>query len=344
MINKEGYDFISKENTLWFHGFLAVLVFISHIPSYLSIWSGSIIGSILQSFGSWCVGCFFFLSGYGLYISYKKKGESYLRNFIKNRILPLYVKYIILLVCYILLLLVQNHQIKIMVVIQSLTFTNTYVANGWYLQVLFLFYIAFYYIFKTNFNDQNKVQIMLLFVTVYYLLFYVYSLFYEKGYFGINSTFCFFFGIIYAYKKNSIDNNCNKHKLMFFFISLLSFFIGGIALIIRSKIIIPKYLMTPYSTMITMSFALGALILIRYVNLNYSITRLLGKYSFEIYVLQGIGFLVANNFRGTNSLKLLLSIVITSIIVIPFHFLFSKVEKWIKTSTQKYHNCDGEIV
>ena len=73
-INKLGYDFLSKENTLWLHGVLAICVFACHIPSYLGLWTGTALGSILQSFGGWAVALFFFLSGFGLFSSYEKAG------------------------------------------------------------------------------------------------------------------------------------------------------------------------------------------------------------------------------------------------------------------------------
>ncbi len=60
IVNKKGYDYLSKENILWLHGILAILIFISHIPNYLGLWTGSALGSVMQSFGGWCVGLFFF--------------------------------------------------------------------------------------------------------------------------------------------------------------------------------------------------------------------------------------------------------------------------------------------
>ena len=79
-LNKSDYDFILKDNTIWLHGVLAILVFVSHLPNYMGLFLGNTLGSVLQSYGSWCVALFFFLSGYGLYTSYKNTvGETVLK-------------------------------------------------------------------------------------------------------------------------------------------------------------------------------------------------------------------------------------------------------------------------
>lgn len=331
-INEKGYDFISKENTLWLRGILALLVFVSHLPNYLGFFVGSKLGSVLQSFGSWCVAIFFFLSGYGLYTSYMVRGKEYVQALPRKRILPLYVRSLILLVCYICLLLFLGNGFNFWLLIRSLTFTGTYIANGWYLQVLLLLYLFFYAIFSINVSEKKKMIILFAITCVYYVVFYIHSLFYANSYFGISSIFCFVWGVLYAYKKYAIDLYLNRSRLAVAICGLVVFGIGGIVLITRKAIMIPTVLFGIQSTFITMSFAIGVLLLVRIFNFNCKEMRLLGKYSFEIYVLQGMGFILASSSlcAGFNMyIQVCISILITVALCYPFHLIFNRVDKVI---------------
>ena len=247
--------------------------------------------------------------------------------------MPLYAKSLILIVCYVCLYLCLGQDLDPFLLLKSLTFFGTYIANGWYLQVLLLFYLLFYFIFHRDISDKKKISFLITATAVYYLIFYIHGLFHKNSYYGISSIFCFVLGTIYACRKQEIDRQLNKNKVATVIVGFLIFAVGGVILLTRKRIFIPSILSGLQSTCITMCFAIGVLLLLRTFNINCRVTRFLGEYSFEIYVLQGIGFILASSalFDGLNLyVRVCISVVITATLCYPFHLVFHGVDKTIR--------------
>lgn len=81
----------SLQNTQPLRGLLAILIILVHFAlAYNQI---PYLGTF-EYIGGPVVGCFFFLSGFGLAISYKNKGEAYIHSFLSRRlwrILPVFI-------------------------------------------------------------------------------------------------------------------------------------------------------------------------------------------------------------------------------------------------------------
>lgn len=72
-------------------GLLALLIVGHHLAQNTSV---PVFSYIVRDFGMPIVAMFFMLSGYGLYYSYKRKGQAYLKGFLRTRyskILPLFI-------------------------------------------------------------------------------------------------------------------------------------------------------------------------------------------------------------------------------------------------------------
>ena len=76
---KEEYALFDIAHTLPLRGILAILVVLGHLDTVVSAQT-----KILMPFhmATPAVAVFFFMSGYGLMLSFTKKGGSYLQNFI----------------------------------------------------------------------------------------------------------------------------------------------------------------------------------------------------------------------------------------------------------------------
>ena len=328
IINQNDYDYLSKENTLWIRGMLAVAIFICHIPNYIGLFSGSVLGSVLSSFGAPCVAIFFFLSGFGLTQSYINRGGGYIFSLPKKRILPLYLKCLFLIAVYIGLLLALGNKFDLVLFIKSFFIGDTYVLNGWYLQTLVLLYLLFFGVFALPVRDNKKIILILSLTLVYYGIFYYLGI-QSNQHYWFSSVMLFPIGIIYALKRKWVDEVLNRKKIITLLIGFSLILLGGVILIFRRKIELPVYLSGLQSTFISISIALGTLLILRFVNLNFGFTRFLGKVSLEIYVLQGAAFIIAKSSWLSISnlyLQLLVSILITAILCVPFHYLFKCID------------------
>lgn len=109
------YDYLSKENTNCLRGFFASMVVLHHLSGVVPC-----LYNLMEPFprlfgmlGFFSVAVFFFLSGYGLIISYHEKTD-YLETFWHKRIIPLYMVFMCFIVLYTLLKLICGSEISIM--------------------------------------------------------------------------------------------------------------------------------------------------------------------------------------------------------------------------------------
>lgn len=147
-------DVLSRENMDCLKGIFAVCVLIHHLFQYSGLFRRTILG--LQLLGSWSVAIFFFFSGYGLLVSYKKSGENYIKKFFKNKIIPFYTIICLLIVIYLVENIILGKVVTTLQIIKSFSFGGTIIGNGWYLQVQLLLYVLFYIItYYIKFKDKT---------------------------------------------------------------------------------------------------------------------------------------------------------------------------------------------
>lgn len=79
---------LSKENTTSVNGLFLLLVFFSHIQSYVTLPHG--INMVTKGFGQLMVAMFLFHSGYGVMESIRKKGMDYVKRIPINRVVKVW--------------------------------------------------------------------------------------------------------------------------------------------------------------------------------------------------------------------------------------------------------------
>ena len=234
------------------------------------------IGGVCQALGFTAVAFFFFLSGYGLLASYCKCPEM-IRSFGMNKIMPFYSINVLLVGMYSCYRLFIGKTMSVDLVVRSLSFGGTVIANGWYIQVQLLYYIMFYFVFLCRNNKSWFVQ-MLFLHGVYVggcLIAGLSSLYYER-------TFIFIFGMLWYENQSKIDSWAKKKKneVIACAISCV-LFVGNYML---------SYLVAPiFFRGLSYFFLIPAVFLmIKNVNIQSNLFRFLGNISLEIYVMQGI--------------------------------------------------------
>ena len=135
----------SVEMTDILKGIAICLVILTHLAGY----SGSVLFTPLGGIG---VAIFLFLSGYGAYKSFYKKG---LKNFWKKKIFNVLVPYIIVQICACLLGLI-NYK-TIILFLKDILLLNIKHPNGWYMQCIFIYYLIFWISFYLFGNYGKKV-------------------------------------------------------------------------------------------------------------------------------------------------------------------------------------------
>ena len=177
--NNKKIDTLSIDNSNSLKGIMAICVVLHH----LSQQTHSIL--IFLDFGAIAVGCFFFISGYGLYTSYEKKGKAYLMDFPQKRFKKLIIPFILVICLYQLWLFVLNVSKGISFDDLSVGHVNAILPYSWYIFVIIIFYFTFYFAFKVANSKRgggnfvlagcNNANIHFLLSKIWWLLVYVFT-------------------------------------------------------------------------------------------------------------------------------------------------------------------------
>lgn len=147
--------------TLPLRGFLAIGVMLTHLCPHLVSEA-----PLLDDFGLWgppSVASFFLLTGYGLSVSYMKKGEGYLHGFFKKRLLRL--------LWPLLLMTIVFQAYKIFMGIFNITSLLCEPSPmTWFIYALLIWYVGFYVSFKIGKNRKQRLSLIWLFTMLYVVL------------------------------------------------------------------------------------------------------------------------------------------------------------------------------
>lgn len=317
-------DYLSRNTTNSLKGILALMVLLCHIHGRTQIFSASILGTLFTAFGYLAVSGFFFLSGYGLYEQYKTK-ENYIIGFTKNRILPYYITYCVVIAIYFLRNLLIQHNINWIKVAQSFFWGATIVDNGWYLQTQLILYIAFYLVFR--FFKKNKIVWLGAMVCIYIIVCAILKFpttWYE-------SVLCFLLGTIFSKYSDNIKTFLSK-KFYSLIAFVVIFTVFVIALFFGNKNVLPETVRVAVKMLSSLLFVVLMVVTLTRIRINNCVTKFLGDISLEIYVLQGL-FLTA--YRGffydmVYMLLVIISVLLASIVVHPIFKYINKTSKKLR--------------
>lgn len=262
------------------------------------------IGGVLQAFGYLSVACFFFLSGYGLYASYQIKGKQYIKNFLWNKIIPFYVVMCLFIVIYSGENIIIGQNTSIVTIIKSLTFGGTIIGYGWYLQVQLVLYLFFYITFKYGKEDSRIVYIIgecMGMCIILYLCGFAPTLYEGIMAFPLGMLWCKYQNKLYFLRKKRIA----------FVVTMVVFMVVCTCFVV-SRILTNKILSIIWKSMSAVIFPTVVAVSVNWISIENKITRILGKYSMEIYILQGLFLSMFHQsvFNIINPYMYILSVII----------------------------------
>lgn len=183
------YEFMSKSHTDAIRTVLILIIILYHESLYLDV-------DIMPREGAYSVMLFFFLSGYGLYLSTSK--PNYLRDFVQKKIVVLLVRYWMIILSTVVLTAVLFLSTEGMT--RSLIdLTQSY--PSWYVFQLLFFYLIFFIAFVC-FKDRRK-SIVFICILVPFLMYAQFRYFNSNLY--LRSGLGFIFGVVFARYKGYFD-------------------------------------------------------------------------------------------------------------------------------------------
>ncbi len=239
-------EYLNIEQTKMIQAAACIAIIIHHITQQITGFGAYDKGpvTIFNYVGYLFTALFFFVSGYGLYISFLNKND-YLKTFVKKRfprvLIPFFcinaLGVLLCAMCYGIRYTLSGALSDIF----GLTLVN---SNGWFIVEIVVLYVLFYSIF--NLVKNKDLALFLMCVAVVLLIIYSSLQGHDtqgdkshwfKGEWWYNSTVTFAFGLIYARFRQSIDEFINKHyRGMIVIFSILM-----AAVIFASKYVVLRY-------------------------------------------------------------------------------------------------------
>lgn len=305
---------LSKNKTLIIKAIAITLVILGH-------WG------IFEYGGSWGVGLFLIVSGYGLTCSYYNNG---LDNFLKKRVVTVLIPYALVMLLWIVIDYISGERYSILTICTSLLGINTkspIEKTMWYISYLFLWYALFYTSFK--FIKTKKYNLISMFLCSFIII-----LLYKLGLWTSKTAahiyvFCFPIGVLLGILSNVKVNLKFKKYLIWCTIINLVVFICT-AMTMKSGLLV---------MINVLSFSLTIVLLISLLNIKrYRIIEFIGELSFYLYLFEGafLDIKYGHIFNFTHNQFLKFTLYLSVVII--FSLILRKL-----MSNSKFTNFDGKL-
>ncbi len=300
---------------------MAIMIIIGHIRGSMVFLNDTYLGSILTVISWPALVMFFFLTGFGLRESFTKK-EGYAKGYLKNRVLPFYVKYLIFLAIYLIFHLIMGEALNPSKLVKSFIWGNTYVNNGWYLQTMLLIYLVFWFAYRPNLKIKYTYIILCCCLLGYIALCAILGVIYPNSLYHYYAYFIL--GVPLGYLWSLYYDKVEKVTQKYYWLILI-----GAFLITAGTMIYSSWMATGLVQLFATMFcalALGVfcLMLLKKIPIQCKVTEFLGEISLEIYVVHGI-FLVLFGGNKTSWGEAVLYLLLVVICTIPVAWLIHKL-------------------
>lgn len=309
---KDNNEYLSKETTVGIEGIFTIMILMSHFKDYASISSDSIYFRFIAFFGQLMVTMFLFYSGYGIMESLKNK-KNYIKNFFSNRFLKTFIHFDLAVILYVFVALILHNKYSLATYLLSFTGWTSIGNSNWFMFVILGLYLITYI---SNMIFSKK-RFMGLIMTTFLSGMLIIFLYFFKEDWWYNIILCYPCGMWYSYFKDYIEKFIlTKYK----YISLCLLIIVFIVLDrICNNLIIYEVVACIFCLLvvnITYIFRFGNKILL-----------FLGKYAFQIYILQRIAYSLLVKIISNEIIFFVVALGCTIILAMLFKCMTDLVDK-----------------
>ena len=305
--NGKNDEFFSKCGTDALKGFSIVMIALAHICQYVPDFKQILVGGgtayrLIFSWGAIGVSLFFFLSGYGCYLSISKKDKYGL--WILKHIIKMIIHYIVAFVLVIALcILYFGVQLSWNEVLWEFVTLRMPGSTVWYFKIQILFYV--FLVIAAIISKKNMVIIVACFSIMYALVAdYVLKL----PDFWWKTALCFATGCFIAQYKDKVKELVQKHvvKILLFMMACGAYFLLMKDGHCRIYVQLPAYILISLCIAVFWDWLIG----------GNTILGKLGKCSLDIYLVH-IGIVEYVFLTNMNlNYKIMLFFVVVSIVTV----------------------------
>lgn len=261
-------------------GILALLIVAHHLSQHVSYLNLRFIRNFVL-WGSIVVGVFFFITGYGLMVSYERKGTAYLKGFLSHRLCKLLPAFMLATFMWLLAMYVFKG-ISPFATIQEMVYGDTPLPNSWFVYTIVLFYLFFYLSARIV---RNPVLMIVLLWCLSFGYVYVVQLVGWSIHWFI-STYAISIGFTYAFCEKRVKMLLSKFPLVI---------VGLQAMVVGLLLVCVLYPDAKWLHWVNLACVIPIFVILSVYILGMRQNKVLcffGKISYEIYLVQGC-FMVA---------------------------------------------------
>lgn len=317
---KNNQDVLDKDTTTSINGVFAVLIFLSHIASYINLDDG-ILNTIYSSFRSHhyqlVVVTFLCFSGYGVMEQIKKGGEDYIRLFPVRRIFLTLLHFDIAVLLFVAVqFCLYGTVYPLWRIAKSFVALSDVGNSNWYIFTILLLYIFTWiaYQIKKRYRKLEVPVIVGVFSLAYIVVWNANGL--DSTY--ISTVLCYSLGMFVSFYKDKVFNMISKHKFPVIYTTCLTVWI---TYYYRADSII----MNIHSV----AFVFFIIVMLSFIKPGNKVLMFLGKYSFGIYILQRLPMMVLINYISQWYYLVPVCFIVTLVIAILFEKVNSAIDKCV---------------
>lgn len=314
-------DYISINQTTSINGLFTLLVFWSHVCTYISL-DGSF-DKPYTAFKSYLLQMvvvpFLFYSGYGIMESIKKKGSDYVKDIPKNRFLKVLLHLDIAVVLFLIVNLIFGKTYPLKRILLSLIGYSAVGNSNWYIfAVLGLYAVVF-----VSFMIARKNHILSVALATVLSIGFVYGqILLKRDTWCYDTVILFPVGMIFSLAKKPLEKLITKHDCIYFTALGLTFLAYTLFYFRRDDGI------EFYSMWGILFMALVVLATMK-IKIGNGILEFFGSHVFSVYILQRIPMIILSKLGLAASHKyifVVLCFVCTVVMAVLFDFLTGKLD------------------
>lgn len=301
-------NFFSKDQTNWLRGIAIVLIMYAHY--YTELGSAKLGGVISQisNVGFLGVAIFLLLSGYAIMIS-KLNKPNYLKNYIPNRLIRLYIPFFITFILVCIADVLMGEQITGQNILGALILSLPNTIN-WYLKVQLGLYILFF-VFALLFKDNRKLVIALYCSCFVYMAICIFA---KVENYWFESCYMFPLGMSIAMHKDKLFAILRKKKWLTLIASFLFVFVSYAPYYLRGGLW--------FEILHIFGFTQFFICLCAVTNGSSKVLKYLGTISLELYLVHQVPIKMISYFGINNNF---LGYVVLIAVSVPLAVLINKV-------------------
>ncbi len=303
-------DVFSFEQTNCINGYFVILIFMRHFYQYIEPNNLDRFSSVIdQGLRQLIVVSFMFFSGYAIMLCIeKRKNTEYVRT-IPAKCLMLWVKFLCVVVLFLLLGCLMGDSYDIKTILLAFFGLCSVGNSTWYCVAIISLWLFTYISFRFYKGNENLIVLailMLLYSVIFALI---------KNETWFNTIICYYFGILFFRFKTVIERIKHRHILIYILSVLTFLFSCGLYYITRLLLFYEIWVVSFIVILIAFS---------SYFKIKNHALMFLGKYSFEIYILQRLPMIFFENKLGSNHLiYFVVTFGITIVLSLTYRFIYN---------------------